>query len=184
MSRVLDILNDEYFNWLCDLACGDRYASGISYRKLFARLHETEFKCLIPNDLNRAEDGVDLRYRFALHRGELSVNTILNVLDGPCSVLEMMIALALRCEEQIMDDPGVGDRTTQWFWGMLWNLGLSTMTDARFDGVTVDKALIRLNYREYEPDGTGGLFTIKNCKYDLRQVEIWHQLLWYLDSVD
>ena len=33
-----------------------------------------------------------------------------------CSVLEMMIALAIRCEEHIMDDPDVGNRTGQWFW--------------------------------------------------------------------
>jgi hypothetical protein len=107
----------------------------------------------------------------------------MNALDGPCSVLEMMIALAIRCEETIMDDPDIGDRTRQWFWGMIINLGLGGMTDANFDPDFVDDSVLRFLNRDYEPDGRGGLFTIRNCHRDLRDVEIWYQLCWYLDSI-
>ena len=41
----------------------------------------------------------------------------------------MMIALAIRCEEHIMDDPDAGDRTGQWFWSMLVSLGLGSMDE-------------------------------------------------------
>lgn len=184
--RMIDrnqIIN-EYFEWLYDLMCEKRYSKQISYRKLFMFLHDTEFTYIIHNDENRAVDGVDLRYRFALDNGyHEDSDTVMNYLDGPCSVLEMMIALAIRCEENIMDDPAFGNRTTQWFWGMIVNLGLGPMNDSNFDKNYVNEIIQTFLNREYEPDGRGGLFRVKKCTRDLRTVEIWYQLCWYLDDI-
>lgn len=178
-----EIIND-YFNWLSELVCKKRFAKRISYKKLLTRLHDIAFTFSIPRDGNRASDGEDLRYRYAVTNGyEDSYRKILNYLGGPCSVLEMMIALAIRCEESVMDDPGLGDRTDQWFWGMVTNLGLGSMVDSKFDKQFVDDTINRFLDREYEPDGKGGLFTIKRCDRDLRDVEIWYQLCWYLDTI-
>lgn len=182
MSRSLDILNDEYFEWLCDQVCDRRFAKQISYRKLLARLHSTEFRYSIPRDRNRAENGIDLRYRFGRTQTDCSIDLVMDILDGPCSVLEMMLALAIKCEN-FMDDTTRGDRTTQWFWGMVSNLGLGSMDDERFDRQYVDQVLDIFLNREYEPDGRGGLFTVRHCDRDLRNVEIWKQLCWYLDSI-
>ena len=55
-----DELIDQYFDWVYQLVVDDRY-SNKSYRKLFARLYDTEFTYTIPMDGNRAEDGIDLR---------------------------------------------------------------------------------------------------------------------------
>lgn len=172
-------IRNEYFEWLYNLACGERYSSDISYRKLLTYLHSREFTYLIPRDINRAKDGISLRYRFGLYFDYPNAS---DDLIGPCSILEMMLALAIRCEENIMDDPGIGDRTGQWFWGMIANLGLRNMTDNVFDESVVDEIINRFLNREYEPDGAGGLFTIRHCEYDLRTVEIWYQLCWYLDN--
>ena len=176
-----DKINNEYFNWLFDLVCEKRYSNQISYRKLMMHLHNTEFRYSISRDADRAEEGVSLRYRFARSHGyeELS-DYVLDDLSGPCSVLELMIALAIHCEESIMDDPKIGDRTGQWFWDMIVNLGLGSMTDDRFDRRLVEARVNRFLDRDYEPNGKGGLFTIKNCDRDLRDVEIWYQLCWYL----
>lgn len=182
MTRV-DVQN-EYFNWLSQIVCENRYSEQNSYTKLLMYLHDTDFRYLIPKDQNRAEDGIELRYRFAVSQGYRgSSSAITGMLDGPCSVLEMMIALAIRCEENIMDDPGVGNRTGQWFWGMVTNLGLGSMNDRRFDDRYVDDVVQRFLDREYEPNGRGGLFTVRNCDRDLRDVEVWHQLCWFLDSI-
>ena len=175
-----DQIRDEYFNWMSYLVCGGRYSKDFSHRKLFSFLHNTAFRYSIPLDANRASDGVSLRRRFALSAG---YDDIEEYLTGPSSVLEMMIALAIKCEESIMDDPRVGDRTGQWFWGMIANLGLNGMFDNRFDLPYVASIIDRFLDREYSPDGRGGLFTIKNCEYDLRNVEIWHQMCWYLDNI-
>lgn len=168
-----------YFDWLCDQIDGHRYLPAASYDKLLIHLHNIEFRYLLPMDENRAIDGEDMRWRYAYEQGWRSVP---RCLDGPCSVLEMMVALAVHCEE-LMDDPTIGNRTGQWFWGMIVNLGLGDMSDIRFDAVHVDEIIERFLNREYEPDGRGGLFTIRRCSRDLRYVEIHHQLNWYLNSI-
>lgn len=182
MSRTLGLLDDEYFDWMYDLVCNDKY-SKLSYRKLLTHLHKLEFTYIIPMDKNRAGDGTNLRYRFAYERYHNDIHKVMNYLDdGPCSVLEMLIALAIRCEEQIMDDPDIGDRTGQWFWNMLVNLGLGGMSDSKFNEQRTDEIVGKFLNREYEENGEGGLFTLKHCGYDLRTVEIWYQMLWYLDE--
>lgn len=179
-----DDLRNRYFTWLYDLVCEKRFAQQISYKKLLMNLHNVDFRYSIPNDSNRAEDGVSLRYRFALSIGyEDAPELVIDALEGPCSVLEMMVALALHCEENIMDDPSMGNRTGQWFWGMVVNLGLGNMTDDRFDKHQFMNAIDIFLDREYEPDGRGGLFTVRHCDRDLRSMEIWHQLCRYLNNI-
>ena len=174
-----DRIENEYFEWMYDLVCGKRYSKSVSYRTLLMYLHSTEFIYSIPKDRNRAVDGIGLRRRFALSE---NCEEKADYLTGPCSVLEMMIALSIRCEEGFMDDPTVGDRTGQWFWGMIVNLGLGPMTDNRFDKHLVHDILTRFLKREYEADGRGGLFTVNHSKYDMRDVEIWTQKNYYLDE--
>lgn len=176
-------IKDTYFNWMYNLVCRDRYnEASVSYRKLFRYLHATEFRYSIPMDENRAEDGISLRYKFAQSLGYEGNFDPERYLENPCSVLEMMIALAVRCEV-FMDDTSVGDRTSQWFWVMITNLGIGSMTDDRFDVNHVRNAVERFLDRDYEPDGRGGLFRVRNCNRDLRDVEIWKQLSWYLGEL-
>lgn len=169
-------MTNNYYQWLCGIVCRDLFSKNISYDKLLSYLSHREFTIIIPNDVNRAEDGIDLRLRYQMATGEHISRR------EPCSVLEMMIALAIRCEESIMDNPAYGDRTAQWFWGMIRTLGLYSMTDNRFDINYVSSVIDRFLNREYAPNGEGGLFKISNCRYDLREIEIWYQLCWYLDQ--
>lgn len=173
-------IKSNYFEWLFGLACGDMYHREISYRSLLMQLYSTTFTYSIRGDFNRAEDGIELRYRFAQ---EQHCEACVPYLDGPCNVLEMMVALAIRCEEEFMDDPDVGDRTKQWFWCMINNLGLNGMSDDNYDESFVEAVITRFLNREYDEDGSGGLFQIKHCRYDLRDVEIWYQLCWYLNGL-
>lgn len=176
-------LNEEYFDWMCDKVCDNRYLNKLSYRKLMIRLHEINFDYTLAMDGNRAEDGTDLRYRFAYEKS-YDGRIIASYLDDrPCSVLEMMIALAIRCEEHIMDDPDLGDRTGQWFWNMVVNLGLGSMTDYKYDEDYVDYVVERFLNREYDRNGKGGLFIVEDCNRDLRSMEIWYQMHLYLKSL-
>ena len=177
----IDRIKDDYFAWLIKLMCENRYSNKISYIKLLTHLHKKPFRYSIPRDENRAEDGRDLRYKFACTYDYVEAAD--EYIRGPSSVLEMMIALAIRCEET-MDNTRIGDRTRQWFWNMVANLGLGAMNDDKYDKRYVEDVLERFLDREYEPDGTGGLFTIRDCDCDLRDVEIWHQLCWYLDNFE
>lgn len=174
-------INNEYFNWMYQMVCDERYST--KYRKLLSHLYDTEFTYSIGMDGNRAEDGIDLRYRFG-DSHNYSQPIIANYLDDrPCSVLEMMIALSIRCEEHIMEDPDIGDRTGQWFWNMIVSLGLGSMTDARYDEAHVDEVIQRFLNREYKPNGEGGLFTVEHGQGDMRSIEIWYQMHLYLNTI-
>ena len=166
--------NNLYFQWMVDLITKDRYPSG-TYDKLLRQLYDTEFTFTLSRDENRAIDGIYLRRKFDVKYAERD--------DSPCSILEMMLALAIRCEEEYMDDPLIGNRTKQWFWRMVSSLGLGSMTDDRYDSGLVSDILDQFLNREYGFDGRGGLFRIDNPPRDLTTVEIWKQFCWYLDTI-
>lgn len=170
----------KYFEWLCSFV--KPFVLNHSYRFLMLHLFRTDFYAVIPMDENRASDGIELRYRFGREK-RIRMSDVADVLDvKECSVLEMMIALSLRCEEQIIDDPDVGDRTRKLFWSMINNLGLNRMDDESYDSFEVEDRLDIFMNREYKPDGTGGLFKLRKTRHDLRNVEIWYQMMWYLSE--
>lgn len=173
-------VRDDYFEWMYDLVSGFRFAPGNTYRKLLTFLHDVEFTYFVPHDENRAEDGEELRYRYCCAH---SCEDLEYYLSGPCSVLEMMVALAIRCEENIMDDPIIGDRTAQWFWSMVTNLGLGSMTDNKYNEWLVNDVITRFLDRDYDYDGSGGLFRVKHWHRDMRDAEIWHQAMAYLNTI-
>lgn len=170
-------IKEEYFDWLYSIIADRR----VPFRDLCFALFNREFVYAMPLDGNRYEDGISLRYHFGRDK-HIPDATIAAVLDvAPCSVFEMMVALAYRCEENIMYDSDVGDRTSEWFHVMLKSLGLYSMDDRvgideRYFNIVIDRFL----ERRYEPNGKGGLFLLKHCEHDLRKVEIWYQAMWYL----
>lgn len=181
MNSVFNFVQNNYFDWLCDRIHEQKFAREVSYRKLLAELHSIEFTYSIFDDETRAKNGIDLRWKFSWETGE-DYGIVKNLINGPCTVFEMMVALSISCES-IMDDPRYGDRTGEWFWRMIDNLGLKGMYGNNFDKEYTDEVIFRFLNREYEPNGKGGLFTIKNCDKDLRKYGIWYQLCWYLDSL-
>lgn len=182
---MTDRLTNLYFEWLCQIVSDEHYTRGSTYRKLLKKLFETDFYYTedAPMDVNRYEDGINIRYRFGQEKA-IDKDVISSCIDNrPCSILEMMVALTLKCEESIMYDQSQGDQAPRWFWGMIDSLGLKPMDDSSYSRTYTDKVLERFLDRKYNPDGSGGLFTIDGCDKDLRSVEIWYQMCWYLNSI-
>lgn len=165
----------KYLEWIKDRACKTAHQKQ-SYNKLFEKLFNTDFFYIVEMDKNRAEDGLTIRNNYILANGVVDFDK-----SKPCSVLEMMFALAKRCEDSIMHDSDWGDRTPKWFWVMIKNMGLHEMTDEKFDEKYVEEHIDILLERKYSPNGKGGLFRVSNHG-DLREVEIWYQAMWYLNQ--
>lgn len=164
-----------YLDWLSLIAFPDGEERSL-YSKVLSELLDTGFKWKLKMDENRAKDGMELRSTYEEETG-LSCDMI-----GPCSVLEMMVALALRCENQIMYDPEEGDRTHLWFWIMFTNLGLDALPNEWFDEQEFHSIMWRFLDRRYDPDGYFGPFYIAGFDGDMREIELWYQLEFYLQS--
>ena len=169
----MDDIREQYFAWIYHIAVKDGERS---YRRLLRYLFQKEYRYTIPFDGNRASDGLYLRNRCDVCPA--------SDLIGPCSVLEMMVALALRIEENIMYDYEIGDRTSVWFTSMLISLGIFHMTDALFDEQYVGTCIENWMSHNYSYDGHGSLFTLRNPLQDMRTVEIWLGAMWWLDELN
>jgi hypothetical protein len=166
---------NEYFDWLVD-QIGGRHRFGL----LLSYLYDTEFVWThkAPTDANRAKDGQDLRSRYANETGDY-----ISYKDSkhPCRVLEMMIALSTRIENDIMGEPG-NDHPERWFWEMIKNLGLFHLSDSRFDEGTAARVLRKWMDRDISPKGAGGLFPLQHTSRDQRLIPIWDQMNEYLNE--
>ena len=176
-------INEEYFEWMYHLVCSEnRQRNKISYKRLLYFLYTVVFTPIMDMDDSRQIDGIKFRYRFAFENGypDTYVDEYLN--RDACSVLEMMIALAARVENEITDNYLYGNRTGQWFWSMINSLGLNHMDDRNFDHNYCEEVIDNFLARRYEPNGKGGLFTLEHPYSDMRYVDIWCQFMWYLDE--
>ena len=169
---MYDVILDDYFEWLYYMAVYDEDMR--RYKKLLGMLHDMEYRYFVEYDENRASDGENLRWYYVDDGGEPDILKW----KEPCTVLEMMLSVALH----MMNISGEMD-TRYWFWRMLDNLDLAWMTDSSYDGDYIYGKISLFLDRDYEPDGNGNIIHIPGCKEDLRKVEIWCQICWYLDYI-
>lgn len=179
-------IESQYLKFLIGYA-GLGSHQGRHYYLLAQILHERIFYSNFANDMNRSEDGKNLRAFFASQYDD--PDDILMQLDGPCTVLEMLIGLAKRMDFMFI---GSGDRNqaSHWFFVLIQNLGLYTYDDDMLLGdeekhEEVDRILDILLERHYERDGRGGLFPLRNPYQDQTKVEIWYQAnAWMMENTE
>jgi hypothetical protein len=163
----------EYYEWLKGQV---EIPNGKSYNDLFERMHNLEFVWTVPNDDNRVQDGLDLRYEFLRERG-LEFNT--TELTG-VTVLEVLIALSRRVAFTGGGEP------EQWAWRLMKNLRLHKSSDPLGETklARVNDILDTLIWRTYERDGRGGFFPLNHPDEDQTKVEIWFQMNKYVLEMD
>lgn len=178
ISRDSEV-KQEYFNWLCEVAHIDTGAA--TYWILAKDLHSIEFTWLVPNDDNRAADGISLREEFSVEHLYFDYR---DLDDSPCSMLEMLIGLARRMEFELCDVDDTRDYTASYFWEMLDNIGLLAYDDDVYierEGTFNVEAIINIFLnRDYRRNGDGGLFPLIHPREDQRSIEIWYQMQAYI----
>lgn len=169
----------KYFNWLIQKI--DRGNDLDRYSQLLRELHRANFVWdtstdELRMDENRAGDGLYLRYLFNYDTG-LDIEGYFDEIGKPCSVLEMLIGLSMRIEDDIMGEGQ--DRYDIWFWDMMDNCGLSYFDIENWDTDEVRRKIDDILYRRYAKNGRGGLFIFKknadSFLKDAREAEIWSQ---------
>lgn len=180
----LEKFSEGYRDWIFDWVDPRR-----KHSILILLLYELEFVWTNDMDENRAEDGIYLRYRYADQAG---VEAPESTEDWPCSVLEMLLGLAVRMEDMYLYEPSCGDRTAVWFWMMLDNLGLETFSDKRIKsrgrnvcmkeiGDRVDRWL----RRKFDRFGNGSPFPRNDLDGNLedqRDLEVWYQMTYWVND--
>jgi hypothetical protein len=178
------VKSNKYFDFLCDIVDDER---SHNYDLLLAELHLIEFQPQVPNDDNRASDGLQLRERFidegGLHALPLGQWPRLGLPDGPCTLLEMLIGLSIRLEFETAQSKW--EKTPkEWFWILLDNLGVGWCDNTSYQQFKSSGELAYrlecLVNRKYKNNGEGGLFPLKNPQKDQRTVEIWYQMSAYI----
>lgn len=181
---INNVIKQQYFNWLIHMISPtENDAYYYNHIELLKTLYFTNY---IPDnylDKNRYEDGLVFRTRFAedINADE---NDVYRYLDEPCSLLEMMVALANRCEDTIMSDPDKGNRTYIWFNEMLSSLDVINQTNNIFNLDYVEKRIDIFLNKQYDSNGHGGLFTVTETSIDMRTKDIWYQMQAFLCEYD
>ena len=181
MARTKDSLKSDiklynaYYHWLLEMVMfKELKRSGRSYKYLLNAMHKKDFTVELANDVNRYQDGKNLRILFRDISGLPG-----DEIKGSCTFLEMCVALANRITNDIFEhDPN--SSPARWFWEMMENCGLDKYTDENFDELMVEKIMDRVIRRFYSKTGKGGFFPLKNPKKDQREVEIWYQMQSYV----
>lgn len=176
-SHRLQQWSQAYFHWL-EPQVREEGHQRHTHSDLLMLLFTKEFVWLVPNDDNRIVDGLDLRGEFLRESeapGSLTVEGL-----GPCSVLEVLIALSRRLAFAVSGTP------EGWAWQLLVNLELDRMSDplSRRKAEKVDEILENLIWRRYNPDGSGGFFPLQDPDEDQTKVELWYQMSAYVDEMD
>ena len=143
-----------------------------NYSKLVDILARIEFYWIHPMDENRAIDGLELRSDFEYETGEYLDKS--SGLLPRCTFFEMLAALSIRCENQLMRNLSIGDRTSRWFFEFLDNLGVDgRMTNEKDIRRIIDETM----------SGEKSMFQLKkNRGINQNNEEIWKQMSAYINE--
>lgn len=173
-------IEELYFQWLYDTYVGFNEQEPETHWRLMSHLQHTRYVWSVPNDDNRAEDGVFLRETFIAKHPQYRRSIAVDFLAQDCSVLEFLIALSERAEFESMRPQ------MWWFWEFINNLRLLSLNDTVWERngarcVAIAYHIIEqfLN-RQYNYDGTGGLFPLEAPPIDQRRAEVWYQMSTYI----
>jgi len=181
-SNKQGVLRD-YQKYLISLVDDKKGTFWNNYSFLMGLLNDISYVYNIEMDKNRAEDGIQLRYEYDYEYGEIDLPVSEVLCDTPCSVLEMLVALSLRCYDEFLS--GFDEKTAspnRVFRDMIANLGLIEQTNSAFSFDICSKKVHIFLYREYEKDGFGNIFRVNPSDLDCRKTEIWWQMMRYVDG--
>lgn len=171
MVRVNNIW-DDYRDWLIYQVNFKKKG----YNLLIDELHNSPFEYILPRDENRMDDARSFRSSFFYEQGLDGA-----FIDHPIGILEVLVALAIRIENEYIGDPG-NPHPEHIFWEMICNLGLNKFDNSHFNSDYIYEILSIWINREFDFNGNGSIFPLRARKKDQRKEEIWGQMKAYLSE--
>jgi len=166
---------EAYFHWLVPQV-QEEDRSTRTYWDLYRVMFQKEFVFMshTPLDDDRIADGLELRTEFLLNADAprfLSPDGF-----GVCSFLEMLVALSRRLAW------AAGGEAPGWAWQLVVNMELNKLSDPMGPRKKerAEEILDRVIWRNYAPDGTGGMFPLAWPEQNQKEVEIWYQMAAYI----
>ena len=160
-----------YIHWVLTDKLGLTDKETKKYLYLVSAITDVEFVWRHPMDENRAIDGLELRQDFEYETGEFLDKS--SGLMPNCTFFEMLAALSIRCENQLMRNLSVGDRTSKWFFEFLDNLELLDERLREDDIKDIAEGFM---------DGDIDMFPLKNKGIKQKNEQIWKQLSAYINE--
>lgn len=174
-------VEDLYFKWLSTLVFPNEKIQE-DYSELLNFLYETQYiwDPSAPLDENRYIDGINLRESFA-YKLKIPKGIVSESIQGPCSILEMICALGIRIDNDIMANYYTGyDHGYFWIQKMLKSLNILQYNNPNWDRSIVEDKICAFLQKRYSDDGFGGLFYIPKSEKDMRSLNIWDQMCYYI----
>ncbi len=181
--------NHSYIEWLESFTIDETMSDDRrpTYGYLLKKLWSMPFYGSIGNDDDRGDEGLELRTRYnsilARNTGvDFRLIPDANAIFGECRVLEMLVALSMRMYD-LMQDMGVYNSVSRWFWEIMHNVGFDDLDDSVYlesngDQVVENVVTDILELHERKSGRPGGWFYVS----DWRNLEIWYQMHEYLSK--
>lgn len=173
----MDELWDDYLQYLI-------WRGGLQkmtkFGRLFEILHHINFEYILERDENREGDGVELRDDYSIPYC-FDVELEEAFYDQKCSVLEMLIALSIRVDNEIIGDPSK-EHPEKFFMEMIENLGLDIFKGNQYRDADVIKIVRKWIDRKFNKNGIGSPFPLRYDCRDQRKLEIWDQMNAYISE--
>lgn len=172
---ISDNLSKRYFEYLIY----ENIVAKPSWVPILEILFSRDYYSMLIMDNSREGDGKLLRDNFmAMINGNDAIEFNSSPwVDIPCSMLEMMIALANRITlEFYAVDDDIYPMSTIIFASMLDSLGINMDLQTQDE---VEDIITRFIRRDFSPDGRGSLFDLrgKTVDIDWRDLPIWNQAM-------
>lgn len=181
-------MTDKYFNWLVNKVGGSNGMTFALYRLTLQEFRQADCDdgTIWANDIARCSDALSLREQYINTAAEEKEIPELETLF--VSVLEVLIAFALRIENDIMYRPGE-ERVTRWFWEFIENLGIditnSDWTEANEE--YADHMISKFINRNYLLNGEDGNIFVADWDSiypnDYRKMPLWTQMQSYASQM-
>lgn len=154
------------------------------YSRLCEVLQDCAFFTIVRMDENRREEGMSLRNEAESDMAFGGDIRIEQPFVYTCSMMEIIVVMARRMNYEMLDSEYEAD-IGKWAIELFSNAGLSGFTNSVFDSDDNAKneaeAVVKdIVYHRYGFDGEGGLFPLKQPKYDQRTTELLTQMNNYL----